>query len=197
MAAAKHLLRYLAGTTKYRIQAGGLQTHGVFDAHWGNNPDKRQINVFIHHDDGERASSPQGGTSDADSHVSDGGGAGGSGASNEGNVFCWNIVTEMGFKENFKPIQLFNDNTSSKLFVIGNKTCNAGTKHVALRFFCIRELLKEGKISTHHVPTQDQLVDIRTKHLNKQRHRELINKSTLEPERHRRPCQRFRHLCRH
>ena len=59
-----------------------------------------------------------------------------------------------------------NDNSCTP-FVTGNRFYSARTKHVALRFFNIRERVKEGKIRIHHVPTQDQLVDIRTKRLNK------------------------------
>ena len=46
---------------------------------------------------------------------------------------------------------------------------------MALRFFYIRELIKEGNIAIHYVPTEQQLADIGTKHLNKQRHRFIIN----------------------
>ena len=90
-------------------------------------------------------------------------------------VFYSNMMTEMGFKDNFKTVQLFIDNTSTH-FVIGNRAYSARTKHVALRFFYIRELVKEGKISIHHAQTQDQLAHIRTEYLNNQRHREPINK---------------------
>ena len=42
MAAAKHLLRYLAGTTNFAItyKRGGFKLTVFSDANWGNNPDK-------------------------------------------------------------------------------------------------------------------------------------------------------------
>ena len=80
-------------------------------------------------------------------------------------------MTEMGFKDNFKVVQLFIDNTST-LFVIENRTYDARTKHVAMRLFRICQPVKEGKISIHYVPTEDQ-----PKNLNNQRHRKLLNKS--------------------
>ena len=49
------------------------------------------------------------------------------------------------------------------------------TKHIALRFFFIRELVTEGKISIHYVPTEDNLADIGTKHFNKHRFKHLID----------------------
>ena len=41
MAAAKHLLRYLAGTTNFVItyKRGGFKLTAFSDANWGNNPD--------------------------------------------------------------------------------------------------------------------------------------------------------------
>ena len=40
-------------------------------------------------------------------------------------------------------------------------------KHVALRFFCIQELVKEGKISIHYVQKEDKTADTNTKYLSK------------------------------
>ena len=41
MAATKHLLRYLAGTTNFEItyKRGGFKLTAFSDANWGNNPD--------------------------------------------------------------------------------------------------------------------------------------------------------------
>ena len=81
-------------------------------------------------------------------------------------IFCTNIMTELGFGLEFSSAQLDIDKTAT-LNVIGNQTFSARTKHVALRFFYIRELVKEENISIHYVPTEDNLADIGTKHLNK------------------------------
>ena len=42
-----------------------------------------------------------------------------------------------------------------------------------LRLFHIREIVQEGKVSIHYVPTED-ISDLWTKFLNKNRHRHLI-----------------------
>ena len=81
-------------------------------------------------------------------------------------VFCSNMMTEIGFGANFSSVPLYIDNTAT-LHVIENRTYSARTKHVALRFFNICELVKEGNISIHYVSTELQLADIGTKHLNK------------------------------
>eukprot|EP00903_Cladosiphon_okamuranus_P015234 g14080.t1 len=49
------------------------------------------------------------------------------------------------------------------------------TKHIALRFFFIRELVSEGRISIHYIPTDMNPADIGTKHLNKHRFRDLLD----------------------
>ena len=90
-------------------------------------------------------------------------------------IFCINMMTELGFRSEFSSGLLYIDNAAI-LNVIGNQTFSARTKHVVLSFFYICELVKEEKISIHYVPTEDNLADIGTKHLNKQRHKCLINK---------------------
>ena len=90
-------------------------------------------------------------------------------------IFCTNIMTEVGFGSEFSSAPLYIDNTTT-LNVTGNQTFSASTKYVALRFLYNHELKKEENISIHYVPTDDNLADIGTKHLNKQRHNYLINK---------------------
>ena len=55
------------------------------------------------------------------------------------------MMTELGFEAKFKTATLYIDNKST-LVIIGNRTCSARTKHADLRFFYIRELVKEGKV---------------------------------------------------
>ena len=65
------------------------------------------------------------------------------------------------------------DNTAT-LHIIGNRAFSSRTKHIALRFFYIRELVKENKITTHYMSTERQLADIGTKYLNKYRLQQLL-----------------------
>ena len=50
MGAAKHLLRYLAGTTNFTIvyKQGGFKLIAFSDSNWGNIPNNG--NVVLHHD---------------------------------------------------------------------------------------------------------------------------------------------------
>ena len=87
-------------------------------------------------------------------------------------VFCSNMLTELGFGKEFQQVPLHIDNTAT-LHVIGNRVFSSRTEHIALRFFDIRELVK-NKITTHYISTERQLADIGTKHLNKHRLQQLL-----------------------
>ena len=56
----------------------------------------------------------------------------------------------------------------------GNHTFSSRAKHVALRLFYIREVVQEGMVSIHYVPTEDNISDLGMKFLNKNRHWYLI-----------------------
>ena len=89
-------------------------------------------------------------------------------------VLCSNMMKELGFGTQFEEVPVNIDNTAT-LHVIGNQAFSSRTKRIALRFFYVRELVKDGAISIHYIPTENQLADIDTKFLNKQRLRFLIN----------------------
>ena len=89
-------------------------------------------------------------------------------------LFCSNMMTELGFGKEFGQVPLHIDNAAT-LHVIGNRAFSSRTKHVALRFFYIRELVKENKITTHYIATENQLAAVGTKHLNKHRRQQLLD----------------------
>ena len=64
-------------------------------------------------------------------------------------AFCSNMMKELGFGTRFGNVPVYIDNTST-LHVAGNQTYNPRVKYVALRFFFVQELVKEGRISTHY-----------------------------------------------
>ena len=82
-------------------------------------------------------------------------------------VFFSNVLTELGFGKEFEQVPLHIDNTAT-LHVIGKRAFSSRTTHIALRFFYIRDLVK-NKITAHYISTERQLADIGTKHLNKHR----------------------------
>ena len=89
-------------------------------------------------------------------------------------LFCRNMMMELGFTEGFRSVPVYIDNTSA-LYVAGNWTFSPRAKHIALKYFFVQELVKEGgNVTIHFVKTEQQLDDLGTKHLKKHRHRFLI-----------------------
>ena len=89
-------------------------------------------------------------------------------------VLFSNMLTALGFGENFAKVPLYCDNTAT-LHALGNRSFSSRTKHIALRFFFIRELVSEGRIFIHYIPTDINPSDIGTKHLNKHRFRNVLD----------------------
>ena len=84
------------------------------------------------------------------------------------------MMAELGFGKLFESVPLFGANTGA-LHKAGNSTYGSRTKHIALRFIYFKDLVKDGKITIHHVATQKQLADVGTKFLTKNTHRHLLN----------------------
>ena len=175
--AAKHLLRYLAGSTNFFItyKQGGFNPAAFSDANGGNNPDSGEstssyiimlANGPISFKVGLQGLTVQS-TMEAELVAA--------ALTTKEAVFCKSMMQELGFNCGFHSVPLFIDNTSA-LHVAGNRTYFPRAKHIALRYFFIQELVEGGTITISYAKTQDQLADIGTKHLNKQRHRELIKK---------------------
>ena len=89
-------------------------------------------------------------------------------------VYLSNIMAELGFGKLFETVSLFGGTTGA-LHITGNSTYSSSTKHIALRFYYLKELVKNDKITIHHVATQKQLADVGTKFLIKNTHRHLLN----------------------
>ncbi|CAB1108749.1 unnamed protein product [Ectocarpus sp. CCAP 1310/34] len=182
MGAAKHLLRYLSGSRDFSItyKRGGFDLTALSDANWGNNPDNRKsMSSYIMMMSKAPVSFKFGLQSLTAMSTLEAELVAAALAMKE-TIFCTNMMKELGFGSEFRSAPLY-INTAT-LHVIGNQTFSGRTKHVALRFFYIREIVKEGRISIHYIPTEDNLADIGTKHLNKQRHQCLIDKIKKTPQ---------------
>ena len=178
MGAAKHLLRYLAGTTDFTIvyKKGGFKLAPFSDSNRSNNPDNAKSTsgyismlsrASVSFKPGVQSLTPMS-TMEAELVTS--------ALAMKEAVFCSNMLTELGFGKEFEQVPLHIDNTAT-LHVIGNRAFSSRTKHIALRFFYIRELVKENKITTRFISTERQLADIGTKHLNNHRLQQLLQMS--------------------
>ena len=88
-------------------------------------------------------------------------------------VVCSNMMKELRLDTRFDSVAPYIDNTSA-LHVAGNRTYSSRVKHVALRYFFIQDLVKEGRIDVKYMKTEDQLADVGTKNLGNQRRRYLL-----------------------
>ena len=89
-------------------------------------------------------------------------------------VFYSNMMLDLGFDKSFGSVPLYINSTSA-LHVAGNRTYSPRAKHIAMWYYLFVQELVEGKISIHYVvKSEDQLVDLGTKHLSKHRHRNVI-----------------------
>ena len=88
-------------------------------------------------------------------------------------MHCSNMITELGFGKEFEQVPLHIDNTAT-LHVIGNRAFSSRTKDITLRFFYLRELVKNKMITTHYISTERQVADNGTKHLNEHRLEQLL-----------------------
>ena len=140
MVAAKHSLRYLAGTTNFSItyRKGGFKLATFSDSKWANN-----------HDSGESTSSYvtmlakapmsfrsvlQGLTAMSNIEAK----LVASALALKEAVFCSNMLTELGFVKEFAQMPVNCGNTAT-LNALGNRPFSSRTKHIALLFFSIRD----------------------------------------------------------
>ena len=175
MGAAKQLLRYLAGTTDFSIvcKRGVFKLSAFSDVNWGNNPDNgKSTSAYLVMLSKAPISFKSGiqsltamSTMEAELVAS--------ALTMKEAVFCSNMMTELGFGQQFGQVPLYFDSTAT-LHVLGNQAFSSRTKHIALRYFYVGELVTERANSIHYIPTELQLADIGTKFLSKHRLRFLV-----------------------
>ena len=174
MTPAKHALRYLRGMTDLPIvyKRGQFRMVSYTDASFGANPDNRKSTTgyFFFLGGGLISFGSKTPSLTAQSNVESELQALSYGAREA--VYLFDFLMELGFKT-FSSVPINSDSTGA-LSVAGNAVFSSRIKHIALQFFFVRELIKRNKITFHHKPTQQMLADIATKHLSKQRFRELL-----------------------
>ena len=123
MAGAKHLLRYLAGTTNFAItyKRGGFKLTAFSDANWGNNPDNGKSTssyiAFLSNGPVSFKVGLQGLTAQSTMEAELVAAA----LTMKEAVFCSNMMKELGFGTRFDNVPVYIDNTLT-LHVAGNQT---------------------------------------------------------------------------
>nr|GEX79700.1 retrovirus-related Pol polyprotein from transposon TNT 1-94 [Tanacetum cinerariifolium] len=73
----------------------------------------------------------------------------------------------------YEKVPIFSDNTNA-IAISNNLVLHSRTKHNDIRYHFIRDHILKGDIELHFIPTQYQLVDIFTKHLDGPTFKRLI-----------------------
>lgn len=174
MTAAKHVLRYLHGKPDLPItyKRGQFRMVSYTDASFGANPDNRKsttgflfflCGALIRFRSKTQSLTAQSTVESELQALS---------FSAREAVYLSNFMWELGFKT-FTTVPINSDSTGA-LSIAGNSMYSARTKHTALRYFYLRELVKRRKVTIHHVKTQLQLADVGTKHLSKSQFEFLV-----------------------
>ena len=151
MAAAKHLLRYLAGAMNFAItyKRVDFKLTAFSDANWGNNPDNEKSTssyiAFLSDGPVSFKVGLQGLTAQPTMEAK----LVAAVLTIKETVFCSNIMKELGFGTRFGNVPVYIDNTST-VHVADNQAYSPRVKHVALRFFFVQELVKEGGINIQY-----------------------------------------------
>ncbi|OXA44959.1 Copia protein [Folsomia candida] len=90
------------------------------------------------------------------------------------------LMDELEYKQH-APIDICVDNTSA-IKLANNPELHSRTKHIDTRFHFSRNLVQEGKIQVPYVATENQLADIFTKPLLKNKHGEMKMKLGLKEQ---------------
>jgi hypothetical protein len=94
--------------------------------------------------------------------------------------WLWNLYTELGVLNTDMPTTIKGDN-DGLIAMARNPQFHKRTKHIAIRWHWIRELVQEGTISLDSIQDPDQTADILTKALPRQKHKKHINELGLVP----------------
>ena len=166
--AIKRIMRYLKGTEDYGLWykfGGNLDLKVFIDADWAGNIDDRKNTsggaFFL----GKRlvswTSKKQNCTSQSTAEVEYVAAV----------VNCSNIVWFKQILEGMKmeikePVVMFCDNTSA-INICKNPVMHSKTKHIAIKYHFVRELVQVKEVRLEYVHTKEQIADIFTKPLPK------------------------------
>jgi len=165
---AKNLLRYLLATVNYYLfypaTNGKLELLSYSDSDWAGSDDLKSTSGMLTTANGTALTwsskkQPIVAMSTAEAEYIS--------ASDCGLETVWlrRIADDLGFPQS-TPTTLLMDNNSS-IQMASNHSNHSRTKHIDLRYHKIRELLENNTIAIKYVPTDQQLADIFTKALPK------------------------------
>jgi transposase InsO family protein len=179
-AALKRLLRYLRGTTEYGITYKGTgdrasqpQLVAYSDSDWANDrADRRSVTGYAFLLSGGAiswASKKQSTTAQSSTEAEYMAGA----EAVKEAIWWRSFMKEIGHNMSL-PTPLFMDNKGS-ISLAENPDHHARTKHIDVKYHLIREHVERGTVALHYVQTSNNVADVLTKALPRDRHLTLRN----------------------
>lgn len=172
--AAKHILRYLSSTRNMKLtyRKTTKKLEGYADADWAGNCDRKSqsgysfilANSAVVWETHKQKSVALSSTEAEYVALSN--------ASKEA-VYLKNLLTDIGFEGYVADqIKLFGDNLSA-IQLVKNPVYHARSKHIDIRVHYVREVYNNNVIQLEYCSTNDNIADIFTKSLCKQKHHQL------------------------
>jgi transposase InsO family protein len=177
--AIKHVLRYLRGTTGYKLTYGGrpgasLLFDGYCDSDWGSNiDDRRSITGYVFMLGGGAVSwqskkQPTVALSSVEAEYM-------AAAQAAREALWWQkLLHELGVARH--PTTVIHTDSQGSIALSKNPEHHARSKHIDIRHHFIREQVVANHISLQYVPTEDMLADVMTKPLGRDQHSKLIHR---------------------
>ena len=88
-------------------------------------------------------------------------------------TYLFNLLRELGWSS-IQPPTILSDSQGA-LHLSSNANYRNESKHLAIRFFSLKDLITNGLIIINYVRTTNQLSDILTKHCERTTHRRLLD----------------------
>jgi hypothetical protein len=171
-AAAKRLLRYLKGTRELGIKftsegKSKPETFGYCDADWGGDLDtRRSTTAYVFMLTGGSVSwasklQPTVALSSAEAEYM------AVCAAVQEAIYLRRLLEDLGYRQQ-DPTVIYEDNQGC-IALSENPILHKRTKHIDIRYHFTREKVETGEVKLVYVPTEDQLADLLTKPLKRER----------------------------
>ena len=178
VAAVKRILRYVRGTSNHALHLGSSETpprlHGYCDADWASSPDDRvSISGYVFYlGDGAISWSSKKQPSVAVSTTE----AEYMAMSHACREVIWLRRLAAGMRV---PMEeggtLLKGDNKSAIQLAKNQTYHGRTKHIEVHHHLVREKVERGVLVVEYCPTEEQVADVLTKGLSKEKHEQFTS----------------------
>jgi transposase InsO family protein len=179
--AVKHVLRYLKGTSDYKLTYGEATTslknrtlhfHGFCDSDWGADiDDRRSMTGYVFMLGGGAVSwqskkQPTVALSSVEAEYM--------AATQATREAMWwrTLLHELGIQS--YPTTVIHSDSQGSIALSKNPEHHARSKHIDIRHHFVREQVAAGTVALQYVPTEEMLADVLTKPLSRDKHTKLV-----------------------